>query len=355
MAQLEIKGLCKSFGAVKAVDNVDLTIEEGEMLCLLGPSGCGKTTLLRILSGFLEPDAGTVRMGGADVTALPPDRRPTSLVFQSYALFPHLNVFENVSFGLRLKKMPSAQITDRVMKALVLVGLEGLDKRAITQLSGGQQQRVALARALVMEPKVLLLDEPLSNLDAKLRVETRQQIRRLQQRLGITAVFVTHDQEEAMSMGDKIAILKNGSLQQIGSPMELYRNPANSFVAGFLGTPAMNFMDAKSEGGVLTVGGVCVNGLPAVPADGTYTLGIRPEDIVLAPNGQMTPLRAKVDQIELLGDHALVYMTWEDKPICCHMDIPEQLAEREEVQFTLDLKRAKLFDPDTGAVFATPA
>lgn len=349
MAQLELKGLCKSFGAVKAVDHVNITIEEGEMLCLLGPSGCGKTTLLRILSGFLEPDEGTVLMGGTDVTDLPPDRRPTSLVFQNYALFPHLNVYENASFGLRLKKLPSAEIREKVMRTLKLVGLEGMEKRAITQLSGGQQQRVALARALVMEPKVLLLDEPLSNLDAKLRVETRQQIRRLQQSLGITAVFVTHDQEEAMSMGDKIAILKSGALQQIGSPMELYRDPANSFVAGFLGTPAMNFMEAVSKDGVLTVGGTEVRGLPPVPGDGTYSLGIRPEDIVLEDNGQMAPLPGAVEQIELLGDHALVYIRWNDQVICCRTGIPEDLAEGDKIGFTLDLKRAKLFDTNTGA------
>ena len=352
MSQLEIKGLCKSFGAVKAVDHVTLTVDTGEMLCLLGPSGCGKTTLLRILSGFLEPDEGAVVMGGVDVTKLTPERRPTSLVFQNYALFPHLNVYENAAFGLKLKKMPSNQIKEKVMHTLKLVGLEGMEKRAITQLSGGQQQRVALARALVMEPKVLLLDEPLSNLDAKLRVETRQQIRRLQQSLGITAVFVTHDQEEAMSMGDKIAILESGRLQQLGSPMELYRHPVNKFVAGFLGTPAMNFLEVQSTAGIITAAGVTLPGLPAGSGDGTYTLGIRPEDITLGENGQMAPLQATIDQVELLGDHALIYLEWEGKTICCRTAIPEHLEEGSKTAFTLDLSRAKLFDQGTGVVIS---
>ncbi len=342
MAQLEIRDLCKSFGTVKAVDKVNITISEGEMLCLLGPSGCGKTTLLRILSGFLEPDSGQVLMGGQDMTQLPPDKRPTSLVFQNYALFPHLNVFENIAFGLKIKKMPSAAIQQKVTEMLDVVGLTGMEKRAISQMSGGQQQRVALARALVMEPKVLLLDEPLSNLDAKLRVETRRQIRRIQQSMGITAVFVTHDQEEAMSMGDKIAILQAGALQQLGSPMELYRHPANQFVAGFLGTPAMNFFQAQAKAGEVWLGSHHFP--PAEPQpDGPCLLGVRPEDISLLPRGAETALVGKINQVEPLGDHALAYLSYGEQSFCCRCSDFEDLAEGQEVAFQFQLERVKVF------------
>ncbi|MDD6435516.1 MAG: ABC transporter ATP-binding protein [Clostridiales bacterium] len=350
MALLEIKDLCKNFGSVHAVDHVSLTIEKGEMLCLLGPSGCGKTTLLRILSGFLEADSGTVLMEGEDVTNLPPEKRPTALVFQNYALFPHLNVYENVSFGLKIKKMPSKEIKEKVAQAIKTVGLEGMESRAITQLSGGQQQRVALARALVMEPKMLLLDEPLSNLDAKLRVETRQQIRQLQQRLGITAVFVTHDQEEAMSMGDKIAILKHGVLQQIDNPMSLYRHPENKFVAGFLGTPAMNFLKAESKNGDVTISGVPVPGIVRPEEDGEYTLGVRPEDIKIGKIEGMVTIKGKVKSLELLGDHSLIYLSWEGQDICCRAGIQENLSPEDEIDLSFAAKDIKIFDNKTEAV-----
>lgn len=351
MSQFEIKDLCKSFGSVHAVDHISFTIEKGEMLCLLGPSGCGKTTLLRVLSGFLEADSGQVIMEGEDVTYLPPEKRPTSLVFQNYALFPHLNVFENVAFGLKIKKMPSKEIETKVMESLIIVGLDGMESRAITQLSGGQQQRVALARALVMEPKMLLLDEPLSNLDAKLRVETRQQIRHLQQRLGITSVFVTHDQEEAMSMGDKIAIIKDGVLQQLDNPMELYRNPANKFVAGFLGTPAMNFFDVNYKDGKLHL---MNNEIPCnvnIEKDGDYTLGIRPENITVGKtiDGNIS-LTVKVVSVELLGDHSLIYTSWNGETVCCRTEIKENVKMDDEIQISFSKEDTKIFSNETGAV-----
>ena len=348
MSMIEIKDLCRSFGEVHAVDHVTLNIEEGEMLCLLGPSGCGKTTLLRLLSGFLDADSGTIMLDGKDVTKLPPERRPTSLVFQNYALFPHLNVYENVAFGLKIKKLPSKEIREKVMHALDVVELTGRDGRAITQLSGGQQQRVALARALVMEPKVLLLDEPLSNLDAKLRVETRQQIRELQQRVGITSVFVTHDQEEAMSMGDKIAIMESGKLQQFGSPMELYRNPCNKFVAGFLGTPAMNFLAAVVKDGAVSVDGVTIPGMGEGLADGEYTFGVRPENLAIGNNGQMDSLKATILQMELLGANALVYLDYKGLRLCAKIEVDETLKVGQEVELTCDIKRCHLFDNETG-------
>ncbi len=348
MAMLEIKGLCKSFGEVHAVDHVDLTVEDGEMLCLLGPSGCGKTTLLRLLSGFLEADEGSILMAGTDVTHLPPERRPTSLVFQNYALFPHLTVYENIAFGLKLQKRPVSEIKKRVEHAMDIVDLVGKGGRAITQLSGGQQQRVALARALIMEPKVLLLDEPLSNLDAKLRVETRQQIRRLQQNVGITAVFVTHDQEEAMTMGDQVVILESGKLQQKGSPIELYRKPRNLFVAGFLGTPSMNFLDVSCVGGNCTLNDKVLPVKGTVPDDGGYVLGIRPEDICLGENGQMEPVSALVVQVELLGADALVYLAYNGKVISCRVPstaVPEQ---GQEIGVTFQIEKALLFHRESG-------
>lgn len=235
MPMVELKGVSKSFGQVTAVDNVTLQVEAGEMLCLLGPSGCGKTTLLRILAGFTQPNKGEVLMDNQNVTNLPPEKRPTSLVFQNYALFPHLSVFDNVAFGLKIKKLPMKEIRQSVEEMLDMVDLAGKEKRSIRQLSGGQQQRVALARALIMKPSVLLLDEPLSNLDAKLRVETRIHIQRIQKSVGITSIFVTHDQEEALSISDRIAIMESGKIVQVGTPEETYLNPNSKFVADFIG------------------------------------------------------------------------------------------------------------------------
>ena len=310
MSMVEITDLCKSFSTVRAVDHVSLQIEDGEMLCLLGPSGCGKTTLLRLLSGFLVPDAGKIIMDGRDVTRQPPERRPTSLVFQSYALFPHLNVFENIAFGLRIRKLSSEEIRSRVRDMLQIVDLEGLENRAIRQLSGGQQQRVALGRALVMEPKVLLLDEPLSNLDAKLRVETRAQIRSIQKRVGITSIFVTHDQEEALTMADRIAVMNAGIIEQVDSPRGIYHHPVNRFVADFIGKS--NFFDARydpvkrccklADGNI-----VLTQGQKTELEAGDYSLGLRPEYLKLADKDDQIPsghnvLKGTVEEVMFLGE-----------------------------------------------------
>lgn len=235
MADILVQNLVKKFGTATAVDNLNLEIKKGEMTALLGPSGCGKTTLLRMLAGFETPTSGTIRVNGQVVNDLPPQQRKIGIVFQDYAIFPTMTVFDNIAYGLKIKKLDKAEINRSVMEYLGLVGLVGYEKRMPSQLSGGQQQRVALARALITKPEVLLLDEPLSNLDAALRLRIRKEIRKIQQALGITAVFVTHDQEEALSIADRIFVMRSGKLMQAGTPAEIYARPQNDFVADFIG------------------------------------------------------------------------------------------------------------------------
>ena len=232
---IELNGITKTFGDTKALDNVSLYIRKREFITLLGPSGCGKTTMLRIIGGFEYPDEGQVLFEGRDIAAVPPYKRRVNTVFQKYALFPHLNVFDNIAFGLRLKKMPKVEIAERVHRMLKLVNLEGFEKRSVDAMSGGQQQRIAIARALVNEPEVLLLDEPLGALDLKLRKEMQIELKQMQQQLGITFVYVTHDQEEALTMSDTIAVMQGGRIQQIGDPKRIYDEPKNAFVAAFIG------------------------------------------------------------------------------------------------------------------------
>jgi putative spermidine/putrescine transport system ATP-binding protein len=285
MARLELKGVCKTYGDFEAVAGIDLDIAQGELVVLLGPSGCGKTTTLRMIAGFITPTAGTIRLGGNDITRRPPWKRDTGLVFQSYALFPHLTTAENIGFGLRMRRLPEAQIAAKLTEVLRLVRLEGLAHRLPRELSGGQQQRVALARALVIEPLVLLLDEPLSNLDAKLRAEVRVEIRDLQRKLGLTTLMVTHDQEEAMTMADRLVVMSRGTVQQIGTQRELYEHPANAFVAGFLGRT--NFVHGRIEAPGLfrSESGLVIRCVDGKAPEGR-TLALRPErlSIVAAPS-----------------------------------------------------------------------
>lgn len=279
----------KDFYAVK---NANLEIKPGSFVTLLGPSGCGKTTTLRMIAGFESPDEGEIYLGGEPINELTPNKRDTAMVFQSYALLPHYNIFDNVAYGLKLRKMDKQTIKEKVTNILKLVGLEGMEARMTNQLSGGQQQRVALARALVLEPGVLLFDEPLSNLDAKLRVTMRTEIRRIQQEAGITAIYVTHDQSEAMALSDQIIIMEKGVVAQIGTPQEIYYHPASEFVADFIGEA--NFMRGplshkQGDAGVVTVEGTAVDvvGAANMEEGKECTLVLRPESAVLAEQGQL--------------------------------------------------------------------
>ncbi len=273
-----------------AVHDVDLEIKPGSFVTLLGPSGCGKTTTLRMIAGFESPDEGEIYLGGEPINALTPNKRDTAMVFQSYALFPHYNVYDNVAYGLKLRKMPRDEIREKVTRILKLVELSDMEQRMTNQLSGGQQQRVALARALVVEPGVLLFDEPLSNLDAKLRVQMRTEIRRIQQALGITAIYVTHDQSEAMAISDNIILMKDGVIAQMGSPTEIYYHPKSEFVADFIGE--CNFLDCRvtgwdGENATAEVDGHPVQVKTDRPASGDARIVLRPEAIEIADEGQL--------------------------------------------------------------------
>ena len=303
MAEIRLEQVRKAYGGVVAVHGVDLTIRDGEFVVFLGPSGCGKSTTLRMIAGLEEVTSGTIRIGARDVTELEPKDRNIAMVFQNYALYPHKTIYENLAFGLRMRKMDRAEIDMRVQKAARMLGLEDYLARKPKQLSGGQMQRVALGRALVREPDVFLLDEPLSNLDAKLRVRMREEIARLHQEVGTSMVYVTHDQVEAMTLANSIVIMRDGHVQQIGAPLEVYDRPANLFVAGFIGSPEMNLVEGRIENGHFAAGGLRVALPPGVEASGEVTLGIRPEHLALAGEAEGTAFTVRV--IEQLGAQTL--------------------------------------------------
>jgi len=303
---LDLRHIRKEFGSFTALQDIDLEIRKGEFVCFLGPSGCGKTTLLRIIAGLETQTAGSISQGGRDISLLPPARRDYGIVFQSYALFPNLSVADNVAYGLVNRKTPRSEIKQRVADLLKLVGLPNTEAKFPGQLSGGQQQRIALARALATAPGLLLLDEPLSALDALERIRLRQEIRALQQKLGVTTIMVTHDQEEALSIADRIVVMNHGVIEQIGTPMDIYREPASPFVADFVGK--VNVLPARLEQGMLRFGSMC---LPCAGEDREVArVYLRPEDVLARPiePGDAHVFEAQIDKIEFLGSYCHVHV-----------------------------------------------
>ena len=358
MTSIRIVELEKRFGEVKALSEVNLDIGKGEFITLLGPSGCGKTTLLRTIAGFYRQDKGEVWLGDERVDEVPAHRRDTGMVFQNYAVFPHMTVFENVAYGLRVRRLPRAEIERRVAAALKTVHLEGYEKRTPDQLSGGQQQRVGLARAMAVEPRVLLFDEPLSNLDAKLRVEMRDEIRAVQKQLGITAIYVTHDQEEALAISDRIAVVSGGKIQQVGVPWEIYKDPATLFVASFVGK--VNLLRAElgaTRGpGLREVKAGPLEFLAPDPgefAEGEVIMAFRPEDAVEEPEkGAVNPVRGKVLGSSFLGTVAIMEIDCAGTHLLIERhrpkegDIPPKGAE---MGIALPAEALMLFDAKSGA------
>jgi len=342
VAEVTLEHVSKRFAPdALALDDLSLEIADGQFMILVGPSGCGKTTALRCVAGLEKPTAGTITIGGREMNDVIPPERDIAMVFQNYALYPHMTVYRNLAFGLRERHVDKDEIDRRVREISHMLGLDELLKRRPAQLSGGQRQRVAMGRALVREPKAFLLDEPLSNLDAKLRVQMRAELKRLHTRLGITTIYVTHDQVEAMTLGDRIAVMSSGKLQQLGPPQELYDRPTNLFVAGFIGSPAMNLIRGRAEGGRITAGEISLE-RPGTP-DGEVAVGMRPETFVLSSLDGLPSFELLVDVVEPLGDEVLVHGSALGSTV-------ETGAEDEEIPLELEGSRAPItarFDPGT--------
>jgi ABC-type sugar transport system ATPase subunit len=341
---VRLEGVVKRHGATTVLHGVDLAIAPGEFFVLLGPSGSGKTTTLRILAGLESVSEGRVLMDGVDVTTQQPGERDVAMVFQSYALYPHMTVAENIGFPLKMVGTPRARIDEAVAAAAAKVGIGHLLARTPGQLSGGQQQRCALARAIVRQPRLFLLDEPLSNLDAKLRLETRLELHRLQRSLGVTTVYVTHDQEEAMTLADRFAVFIDGRIVQVGTPREVYARPQTVDVAGFIGTPPMNLLPARRDGDAVIVAG---ERLPVGAAGDArdVILGVRPADLTIAERG----IPATVERIEDLGDSAIVSFDFGDRILKQKSDRLPAVREGEPVRLAFAPGAAQLFDPQSGA------
>ncbi|EJN57694.1 ABC transporter ATP-binding protein [Halogranum rubrum] len=363
MGRIDITSLRKVFhgddGSIVAIDDLDLDIEDGEFLILVGPSGCGKSTTLRCIAGLETPSSGRISLDGEDITDRQPKNRNMAMVFQNYALYPHMTARENMAFGLKMTtSLSAAEIDTRVEDAATMMGIEALLDKKPGEMSGGQQQRVALGRAIVRDPEVFLMDEPLSNLDAKLRTTMRTELQSLQSEFGVTTIYVTHDQTEAMTMGDRIAILDGGELQQVGTPLECYHEPANQFVAGFIGSPSMNFLEMsvttagdgiRLEHDVLTYD-LDEAGARAVDDDTqSVTLGIRPEDIELADGDEPNAVRAEVTVTEPLGDVTFVYFDIGGQQLTASIDGDVILNEESTLDIVFPQNRIHLFDDRTGA------
>ena len=331
MATVTFDHVTKRYDGTLAVDDLSLAVADGEFLVLVGPSGCGKTTALRMIAGLEPISDGRLLIGDRVVNNVAPVQRDIAMVFQSYALYPHMTVYNNLAFGLRNKKVEKKEIDERVRQAAEILDLGPLLKRKPKQLSGGQRQRVALGRAIVREPSAFLMDEPLSNLDAKLRVQTRGEILKLQDRLDITTVYVTHDQVEAMTMGDRIAVMNLGVLQQVGTPEELYEDPANTFVAGFIGSPAMNLVPASLVG----AGG------------DDRIVGFRPEHVDVGGQGDGLRFDAAVEVVEYLGDEQIVHLRIQDSPLVAKLPVEERLAIGDRNEFFVARDKLRMFDAET--------
>lgn len=361
MAEVVFSNVTKIYkGSAKAVSGVNLTINEGEFVVLVGPSGCGKTTLLRMLAGLEEVTEGDIYIGGKRVNDIPPKDRDIAMVFQNYALYPHMTIYENMAFGLKLRKYSKAVIEKRVQEASEILEIGHLLDRKPKTLSGGQRQRVAVGRAIVRNPNVFLFDEPLSNLDAKLRVQMRTEISKLHNRLKTTMVYVTHDQTEAMTMGDRIVILKDGIVQQVDTPLNVYNNPSNLFVAGFIGSPAMNFISGRiqnkkfvsSKGGLnLNLENKFGNKFKTGDTNEKYVLGIRPEDFCLDPsalNDGYDSLHTKIEIVETLGSENYIYFQIDGTQCLGRISAREDIKENQNIELLINREKVHLFDADSG-------
>ncbi|MBC7237032.1 MAG: ABC transporter ATP-binding protein [Chloroflexi bacterium] len=363
MASVTYDHVTKRFGDVIAVNDLTINIEDKEFLVFVGPSGCGKTTSLRLLAGLEEITEGNIYIGDRLVNDVAPKDRNIAMVFQSYALYPHMSVYDNMAFGLKLRKTPRAEIDRRVKEAAAILGIEELLDRKPKQLSGGQRQRVALGRAIVREPSVFLMDEPLSNLDAKLRVATRAELSKLHQRLETTFIYVTHDQMEAMTMGTRICVMRDGILQQVDTPQVLYTSPSNIFVAGFIGSPAMNFFDVTVVGSreeMYLDGGTFKVAVPANKAEPLagylgqqVVFGIRPEDIhdpeFAAPGITAAPVKCRVDVTELMGNEVFLYLLTGNKTFIARVDPRTSARVGQDVEVLFNMDNMHVFDRDTEA------
>lgn len=361
MAEVNLKKVTKKFGDLVAVDDIDLTIGDTEFIVLVGPSGCGKTTTLRCVAGLEEVTAGEIFIGDRMVNGVPPKDRDIAMVFQNYALYPHMDVYNNMAFGLKLRKFPKKEIEDRVNKAAALLGISDKLKSKPKELSGGQRQRVAVGRAIVRDPQVFLFDEPLSNLDAKLRVQMRAELQELHQELTTTTIYVTHDQVEAMTLGTKVAVMKSGVVQQYEHPQKIYDYPANQFVAGFIGSPSMNFLDAKvvQEDGKFYVDGGSFK--LEIPEDKTKQLknyvdlevifGIRPENLktkqMTAHFDPQKAMEVEVRVVEPLGDELIVHARSGEQELVAQLDPRVEVEPRQHIDLSCELQYMHMFDKDT--------